>query len=82
MAFNVQENAVFIPQIFKNLPTVENPPPTPSPRLVASLPRFGPPVEKSWLRQCGQVVIKNLYMWHPELGIILLQETLMWASFF
>ena len=46
MAFNVHENAVFIPppKIFKNLPTVGggNPPPTPSPRLVASLPRFGP----------------------------------------
>ena len=49
MAFNVHENAVFIPKFSttKNLPTVGGgnpppPPPTPSPRLVASLPRFGP----------------------------------------
>ena len=49
MAFNVHENAVFIPKFSttKNIPTVGGgnpppPPPTPSPRLVASLPRFGP----------------------------------------
>ena len=29
----------------------------PSPRSVASLPRFGPPVEKSWLRQCVCVCV-------------------------
>ena len=40
MAFNVQENAVFIPEFSKNLPTMV-PPSTPSPRSVASLPRFG-----------------------------------------
>ena len=45
---NVQENAVFRHKFLKNLPTVGGG--TPSPRSVASLPRFAPPpVDKSWL---------------------------------
>ena len=40
MAFNVQENAVFIPE---KSPYRGGPPPTPSPRSVASLPCFAPP---------------------------------------
>ena len=39
MAFNVQENAVFMNEFSKHLPTV-----APFPRSVASLPRFGPPL--------------------------------------
>ena len=45
MAINVQGCAVFgIHKIFKKSPYRGrgNPPSTPSPRLVASLPRFGP----------------------------------------
>ena len=38
MTFNVQENAVFINEFSKKSPY-----PTPSPRSVASLPRFPPP---------------------------------------
>ena len=51
MALNVQENAVFIHTFSK----ISLPWDTPShtlPHSVASLPRFGPPVLKSWLRQC------------------------------
>ena len=45
MAFNVQENAIFIHKFSKNLPTVGGGnSPTPSPRSVASLPRFDPPM--------------------------------------
>ena len=50
---------------FENLPTVGGrgggggSKPTPSPRSVASLPRFAPapPVEKSWLYQCVCVCV-------------------------
>ena len=43
MAFNEQEDAVFIHEFSKNLPTVgRGGTPLPHPRLVASLPRFGP----------------------------------------
>ena len=56
MAFNVQENAVFIHEFSKKSPYRRrgNPPPTPSPRSVASLPQpsLWPPVGKSWLHHC------------------------------
>ena len=57
MAFNVQENAVFIHEFSKNLPTVgrgdtplPHSPPARSLRSLA-LPPPPSPVEKSWLRQ-------------------------------
>ena len=37
------------------------PHPTPSPRSVASLPRFAP-LEKSWLRQCVQIKLKLIWI--------------------
>ena len=40
---------MLIQWIFRNLPTGEGGHPH---RSVASLPRFAPPVEKSWLRHC------------------------------
>ena len=40
MAFHVKENAVFIHEFSKILPSVGGD----FPRLVASLPRFGPPL--------------------------------------
>ena len=51
--YNVQKNASFKHKYKKNLPTVGGgkPPPTPSPRSVASLPRTTP-VDKSWLHHC------------------------------
>ena len=49
MVFNVQGNAVFIHEFSKiSLPWEGgNPPPTSSPRSVASLPRFGTPLTNS-----------------------------------
>ena len=48
MAFNVQENAVFIPEFSKiSLPWEGEAPLPPSPRSVASLPRFAPPPAKN-----------------------------------
>ena len=46
MTFNVQKNAILIHENFNqkiSLPWEGDPPPTPSFRSVASLPRFAPP---------------------------------------
>ena len=48
MAFNVEENAVFITEFSKNVPTVA---PPPSPRSLALPPAPPPPIENPWLLQ-------------------------------
>ena len=53
MSFNVEENAVFIHEFSKNLPTVGGGHPLPLPPLGRFAPSLClPPVEKSWLRHC------------------------------
>ena len=64
------KNLSFSNNNFQNLLTVggETPPhPTPSPRSVASLPRLGPPVEKSWLRQWTKTLFLSLKKITPPL---------------
>ena len=61
MAFNVQENAVFIHKFAKNLPSYRgsSPPPLPLGRFA---PSRWPPVDISWLHHCH---------WHPGGGGVL-----------
>ena len=53
MAFNVQENAVFIPEFSKiSLPLEGEPPSHTLPPLGRFVPSLLPPVDKSWLHHC------------------------------
>ena len=62
MSFSVEENAVFIHEFSKNLPTVGGGtplPPPPPPRSLRSLAYYRPPKIKSWLRHwspCDQIL--------------------------